>query len=91
MISLATRGYLCPGALLPQSGDGPPIVDVKDLIPAITGTADQTPAGPSITGGGLSAPSITGSASQATPPPGEPPSIVGGGPLIPGLNSDEEE
>lgn len=92
MLGLLTRGYFCPGrgsGSCPPCGPGPDIADVESLSPEIGGLVDTSPPGPSITGQVTSAPIISGGASDPLVSPADPPTISGGGPLVPGVNSED--
>jgi len=87
MISLATRGYLwmlgVGGAQV--FGPGPAVSDAKSIQPEMRGSAFMAPPGPGISGGGITGPVISGGSAAPTTPAAEPPSIVGGGPMRPGV------
>jgi len=91
MLELASRGYLKRiDAELPPCGPGPVITDIVGLSPTIAGVADTSPPGPTITGQITQAPSISRGSSEQVVSPLDPPTISGGGPLIPGVDSEED-
>lgn len=92
MIELATRGYLRRiETEIPPCGPGPNLIDVQSLSPEIGGVVDTSLLGPTISGQITSAPVITGGETDPIVSPADPPIISGGGPLVPGVNSEEDE
>ena len=85
-LALATRGYLCfrRGGVT-VIGAGPSIVKSQFVQPEIKGAAFVAPPGPDLTGAASKAPQISGGGSVPTPPEANPPTISGGGTLIPGV------
>ena len=88
-LALATRGYLCfRRAVAVFVGPGPTIVQSQFVQPEIQGAAFAAPPGPDLSGAVSSAPQISGGGSVPTTPAANPPTITGGGTLIPGVTKE---
>jgi hypothetical protein len=85
-LALLTRGYICLGKKggTQLCGPGPGIVSVEDISPKISGAGTEDLLSPEILGAGPNVPMGVATVEPA-PPSIEPPEIVGGDDMAPGI------